>query len=104
MYGVDGGAEDAWDEGDPVMWAASAAADAAWAKDSEGVGAVYDQDEAHEEFCACVTCDVEDDFALDLSRASTCACVTCGVEDEYVCGIDTESDDNFDRRGVPWTA
>ena len=100
MYGVDGGADGAWDEGDPVMWATSEEADAAWAKASEGVGAVYDQDEAYEEFCACVTCEDEDDFVSDISRASTCACVACGVEEEYVCGIDAESDD--DRVGAEY--
>ena len=46
------------------MWAASEAADAAWAKASEGVGAVYDQGEQFQEFCGCV--DVDDEVELDL--------------------------------------
>ena len=48
MYGVDGG-DDAW-EGDPVAWAAAAAADADWARESEGAGAVYDQDDIKTRF------------------------------------------------------
>ena len=68
VYGVDGGADDAWDGGDPVMWAASAEADAAWAKASEGVGAVYDQYEQFQDFCGCV--DVEDEAELDLDNVS----------------------------------
>ena len=89
VYGVDGGADDAWDEGDPVMWAASAEADAAWAKSSEGVGAVYDQDEQFQEFCGCV--DVEDEVELDLDNVP----IIETSEGEVVFGVDTDSDDDL---------
>ena len=60
VYGVDF-EDDAW-EGDPAAWAAAAASGVEWAKEAEGVGAVYDQDEQYDEFCGCVTlCDTEDE-------------------------------------------
>ena len=82
VYGVDGG-DDAW-EGDPVAWAAAAAADAEWASDSEGVGAVCDQDEQYDEFCACV------DSALDFDLESECPymCGMYNVDDE----VDVDED------------
>ena len=89
MYGIDFG-EDAW-EGDPVSWAASAAADAKWAKDSEGVGAVYDQDEQYDEFCANITCDTEDEEELDIGSVS----ISEMSSGEFVYGVDSESDDDL---------
>ena len=90
--------DDAW-EGDPVVWAAFAAADAEWAKESEGVGAVYDQDEQYDGFCGCITCDVEDEEELDTGSVSTSE-ISGG---EFVCGVDMESDDDLvtsDYRGL----
>ena len=71
------------------MWAASAEADTAWAKSSEGVGAVYDQDEQFQEFCGCV--DVEDEVELDLDNVS----IIETSEGEFVYGVDTDSDDDL---------
>ena len=65
VYGVDFG-DDAW-EGDLVAWAAAAAADAEWAKESEGVGAVYDQDEQFDEFVGCVTGNTDVEEEVDVS-------------------------------------
>ena len=87
VYGVDGD-DDAW-EGDLVAWAAAAAADAEWAKESEGVGAVYDQDEQFYEFCACITCDIDDE---DVSVVSTSEFIS----GDFVCGIDAPSDSEDD--------
>ena len=87
MYDVDGG-DDAW-EGDPVAWAAAAAADAEWARDVEGVGAVYDQDEQYDEFCACITCNVDDEEVIEVSIPEPTSC-------DFVCGIEIASDSEDD--------
>ena len=82
-----------------MTWAASAAADAAWARESEGVGAVYDQDKQYGEFCGCVTCDLEDEDEFDLGSVSVSE-ISGG---EFVCGVDTDSDDDLvgsDYRGL----
>ena len=97
VYGIDS-EEDAW-EGDPVAWAASAAADAEWAKDAEGVGAVYDQDGQYDEFCSCITCGTEDEEEVDIGSVSISK-LSAG---EFVCGVDSESDDDLvtsDYRGL----
>ena len=70
------------------MWAASAEEDSAWARASEGVGAVYDQDEQFMEFCGCV--DVEDEVDLDLDNVL----IVETSDGEFVCGVDTDSDDD----------
>ena len=87
VYGVDS-EDDAW-KGDPVAWAAAAAADVECAKESEDVGAVYDQDEQYYEFCACIMCDIDDE---DVSEVSTSEFIS----DDFVCGIDALSDSEDD--------
>ena len=83
VYGIDG-EDDAW-EGDPVAWAAAATADAEWARESEGVGTVYDQDECYDEFCGCVTCDIDAEDVRDVSTSEF-------VSGDFVFGIDVLSD------------
>ena len=71
--------------------AAAAAADAEWAADSEGVGAVYDQDEQYDEFCACV------DSALDSDLESECPymCITCNV------GVEADVEEDVNEVSTP---
>ena len=94
VYGIDHFEDNAW-EGELVVWAASAAADAEWAKESAGVGAVYDQDEQYDEFCGCIMCDVEDEEEFDTGSVSISE-ISGG---EFVCGVDTDSDDDLVTSG-----
>ena len=73
----------------PKSWAAAAAADTEWANESEGVGAVYGQDECYDEFCGCVTGDIDKE---DVSEVSTSE-FTSG---DFACGIDDTSDSGDD--------
>ena len=76
----------------PGSLAAAAASDAEWAKGSEGVGAVYDQDEQYDEFCACVTCITDHEEEVDVSDVSTSEFVS----GDFVCGVDGLSDSDDD--------
>ena len=60
---------------------------------------MYDQDEEYDEFCACVTCDVEMEEELDIGNVV----ISEITEGEFVCGVDTESEDDLvssDYRGL----
>ena len=105
MYGVGGFYSAEENGGDPLAWAKEQ-----WADDgTENAGAVYDQDEMFQEFCACVDSCCS---GPSLDDAEIPMCGDCIVDNElksevgvdfgcdsdlfnFVCAIDDAEDDEF---------
>ena len=68
---------------------AAVAANAEWARDVEGVGAVYVKDEQYDGFCACSTCNVDSEEVIEVSIPEPTSC-------DSVCRIETASDSEDD--------
>ena len=90
VYGVEGFYDAEENGGDPLAWA-----EEQWADDGiENAGAVYDQDETFQEFCACVDSCCSG-FSLDDVEIPMCD--NCDIDDEVKIkiGIDVDSDMNM---------
>ena len=74
-----------------MSWAATAAADADWAKAAEGCGAVFDQDDEYDEFCAHITCNEDDEEEVEIGNVS----ISELSSGEFIFGVDRKSDDDL---------